>query len=220
MTFRRKRLNSSRLILNLSTPGMGTKTKEVRMAGILRELRDLVPIRGLNQTEAFRIAELQANRLLERAGIKSPPVRGRVIEDLPRIQVERVTPNFASGATQWSHGRWLIVLAASETRDRQRFTLAHEFKHIIDNPFIASLYPDAYGIPSHERAEQVCNYFAASLLVPRNWLQDLYREAGIHDARALSRIFRVSLPAMQIRLMQLGMVRPSADKYNGSSSVF
>ncbi len=180
------------------------------MAGIIASLRDIVPIRPLTIVESLHIAERQAMKFLELAGIEQPPVPERIITGLPRVQVERLSPSPVSGATQWSHGRWLIVLNGSENLGRQRFSLAHEFKHVLDNRFIGVLYPDSPPLMTREaRAEQVCDYFAACLLMPRPWVKRAWVE-GVQDLRRLARRFQVSQMAMQVRLLQIGLVEPYA----------
>lgn len=179
------------------------------MIGIIRSLRDSVPIRPLSMIEAMRVAELQANRLLQLSGLGAAPVPEAVIARLPKIQVERMTPAPMSGATEWSHGRWLIVLNGAEPGVRQRFSLAHEFKHVLDNPFIRVLYPPVLGQSSADRAEQICDYFAACLLMPRAWVKRLYFDEGIQDLGRLAKRFDVSRMAMQVRLLQIGIVEPA-----------
>ena len=115
--------------------------------GVLASLRDFVPIRPLSRTEAYRIAELQATRFLRLVGTTGAPVNERIISELPKVQVQRFSPLPVSGATQWSNGRWMILLNGNESRTRQRFSLAHEFKHIVDHRFIDILYN---GIPEDE----------------------------------------------------------------------
>ena len=117
-------------------------------------------------------------------------------------------PAPVSGATNWSHGRWLIVLNGLEPRGRQRFSLAHEFKHILDHPFIDVLYPETPTMSSEERAEQICDYFAACLLMPRLWVKRAWRN-GEQSRRALSERFDVSPAAMTFRLQQIGLTQPA-----------
>ncbi|MEW6153922.1 MAG: ImmA/IrrE family metallo-endopeptidase [Actinomycetota bacterium] len=178
------------------------------MTDIIRNLRDRVPIRPLSVIEAVRVAELQASRFLELAAITKPPVPESMISGLPRVQVERMAAAPMSGATQWSHGRWLIVVNGAEPKVRQRFSVAHEFKHVLDNPFIAKLYPSVPGQTAAERAEAVCDYFAGCLLMPRAWVKRLYCDEGVQDLRRLALRFDVSQMAMQVRLLQIGLVDP------------
>jgi len=115
-------------------------------------------------------------------------------------------PAPSSGASQWSHGRWLILLNGGETAGRQRFSLGHEFKHVLDHPFIDVLYPGTRTMSAHDRAEQVCDYFSACLLMPRTWLKKAWTQT--QDPRTLARRFDVSAQAMGVRLLQIGLVEP------------
>jgi predicted transcriptional regulator len=175
--------------------------------GAVARLRDLVPIRPLTREEALRIAELQANRLLELAGLTAGPVSEQVIADLPRIEVLRQSPWPTSGATQWVAGRWAIVLNGEESATRQRFSLAHEFKHVLDHRFVDLLYSGVKEADRQRWIEQVCDYFAACLLMPRAWVKRAYT-TGIQDVTALAATFDVSAAAMRVRLAQIGLAGP------------
>ncbi len=175
------------------------------MASVLHELRRLLPSRPLRFAEALRVAELQANYLLKWRGITAPPVPDDLVAKFPRVQIEKVYPLGVSGATAWSDGRWQIIINAGEPRVRQKFSALHELKHVIDHPLAATLYPDAPGMKSAERQEQVADYFAACVLMPRRWVKRAWGE-GIQDMRQLARLFGVSREAMRYRLTALGLV--------------
>jgi predicted transcriptional regulator len=179
------------------------------MKDVIRSLRDVVPIRPLSMSEAMQVAEVQANLLLSGFHIGLPPVPESIIAELPRIEVERMQPCPVSGAAHWSKGRWLIVVNGGESPARQRYSIAHEFKHVLDNPFIKVLYPDLVGISARERAEQVCDYFAACLLMPAHWMNHYYFELGMHDPRRLAQRFETSWTAVQVRLLQIGLMASS-----------
>lgn len=177
--------------------------------GVLATLRDFVPIRPLSRTEAYRIAELQAIRFLRLVGAEEPPVDERTITELPRVQVQRFSPLPVSGATEWSNGRWMILLNGNESTARQRFSLAHEFKHIIDHRFIDVLYNSIPENERHEFVEKVCDYFAGCVLVPRAWLKQAWG-TGVQRPADLAARFGVSQQAIQVRLSQTGLgERPS-----------
>jgi Zn-dependent peptidase ImmA (M78 family) len=131
-----------------------------------------------------------------------------VIADLPGVHVERMTPAPVSGAAQWSKGRWLIVVNGGEPLGRQRFSIGHELKHVLDSPFTHFLYPPRDGQSAADRAEQICDYFAACLLMPRAWVKSAYCNDGVQNVVRLARHFEVSVTAMQVRLLQLGIVEP------------
>jgi Zn-dependent peptidase ImmA (M78 family) len=176
------------------------------MSGVLAQLRDVVPIRPLTETESLELAELQADLLLAYFGATAPPVPESLITRIPRLEVKRMTPSPVSGAAQWSRGRWLILIKGSDSPARQRFTLAHEFKHVLDHPFIDVLYPSVCTMTRERRAEQVCDYFAACLLMPKRWIVEACEAGGVHPQR-LARRFGVSHTAMNRRLVALGLSR-------------
>lgn len=176
------------------------------MPSAIATLRDLVPTRPLTYEESLRVAERQAGRLLELAGVSEPPVPEGVVATLPRMQVERLTPIPVSGSTHWAKGRWVIVLNGAEPQGRQRYSLMHEFKHVLDHNVVRVLYPASAGMTSHARIEQVCDYFAACLLMPRMWVKRAWGSDRVQDIAVLARRFAVSQSAMRVRLLQTGVM--------------
>jgi hypothetical protein len=182
------------------------------MKNTITRLRDvvpqLVPLRRLSTADALRVAEAQASRFLRLSGVTDPPVSEDIITGLPNIQVERVDGlDQAQAAAEWSNGRWLILLNGAMSRGRQRFSLAHELKHILDHPLVTILYPRHDECT--ELAEQACDYFAACLLMPRRWLR-LTWAAGERDTRVLARRFGVTPQAVMVRLLQIGLIEPTS----------
>ena len=173
--------------------------------GSLAALRNLVPNRALRHVESLRIAELQAAHLLAMSGITEAPVPTSVITDIPKIQLKRMSPCPVSGATDWSKGTWVIILNGNEPIARQRFTLAHEFKHILDYRYIDIAYPSKPALSHRQRTEVVCDYFAGCLLVPRPWLKKAWG-SGMQQLPDLARHFGVSQAAIQTRLLQTGLI--------------
>ena len=183
------------------------------MTTVLRQLRSLTPTRPLRFAEGLRVAELQAARLLVMSGVTDGPMPEGVITGLARVQVERLPlPEGMAGFSQWAKGRWLIGLNAWEPTTRQRFSLAHEFKHVLDSPCIATLYPAAHGVSAHDRAEQVCDHFAACLLMPRMWVKRVWT-SGVQDVGQLARYFDVSTQAMRLRLQLIGLSEPQRSRH-------
>jgi predicted transcriptional regulator len=177
--------------------------------GVIATLRDFVPLRPLRREEAMRIAELQAQRFLKLVDVTEPPVPEQVISELPRVQVERTSPFPVSGATHWASQRWLVVLNASEPEVRQRFSLAHELKHIIDHRFADVIYSSLPEPDREANVEQICDYFAGCLLMPRPWVKSAYCSEGVQQLSTLARRFGVSQAAMSVRLSQIGLTGPT-----------
>jgi Zn-dependent peptidase ImmA (M78 family) len=176
--------------------------------GVLAVLRAKAPRRALSPAEAAQIADWQATTLLELAALNGPPTPSSLISELPRVLVRTDVDLPVSGCTSWQAGRWLIVLNGSEPYARQRFSLAHEFKHAIDHRYRDTLYVDRPGLSTYAQAEQVADYFAACLLMPRRWVKQAWAD-GYQRVSELSELFEVSPPAMTRRLDHLGLSRPS-----------
>ena len=103
-----------------------------------------------------------------------------------------------------ARSHWRIVLKKTEPRQRQRFSLAHEFKHVLDDPVIDRSHAHLKPHRGRDRAERLCNYFAACLLMPRPWVKHDYY-GGLQRPRALARRYYVSEEAMATRLRELGL---------------
>ena len=180
------------------------------LSTVIRELRTLTPSYPLADYQARSIAERQAMKLLELFDMREAPVDVSVIAKLPRVEVAvRSTRELAglSGLSEWSKGRWLIAVNRDDSPTRRRFTLSHELKHIIDHPFMRVLYADRLGRIDQRRAEEMCDYFAACLLMPRPWVKYAWTTLT-QDQTQLAAYFRVSPAAMARRLSDLGLSEP------------
>lgn len=174
----------------------------------ITRLRDMVPLRPLRHSEALRIAELQAQRFLTLAGVTQQPIPERVIAELPRIEITRLSPFPTSGASHWVAGRWLVAINGAEPVTRQRFSIAHEFKHIVDHRFVDLIYSAFPDIERHAKIEQICDYFAGCVLMPRPWVKRAWA-SGIQELPELATAFNVSQAAMSVRLQQIGLAEPT-----------
>lgn len=170
---------------------------------ILADLRSVVPNHKITFGQAKLIAEQQANRLLRLMNIKTTPVpSGSIISKLPRIRIlTEELPKSVSGTTHWSGTHWIIVLNQAESTVRQRFTVMHEFKHIIDHPRIDQLYTGNGRYTPSEQAERAADYFAACFLMPKRQLKATWAN-GVQTSARLAREFDVSTLAMEVRLNQ------------------
>lgn len=177
---------------------------------VLASLRRLRPNRPLDLADALWLAELQANRLLQlRGAAHDVPVPTTIVTELPRITVEHdpeLPANAASGSSTWDYQRraWVISINPTEPRTRRRFTVLHEYKHILDH--------GSYGIramgrqmPFQRPAEEVvADYFAGCVLMPKRLLTAAFYD-GIQQPHDLAELFDVSEPAIRVRLGQVGL---------------
>ena len=185
---------------------MPTTTITNHNQGTLAILRGLMPSRSLLADEGLRIAELQATMLRRLLGVHGPTFPTEAL-DLPRVHISFDPDLPTSGMTFWDGSNWMILINAGEAPTRQRFSLLHEFKHIIDHPIRHRLF-GADAAQDAPAAERSADYFAACALMPklhvkRHWGQ------GPRTIRAMTRIFHVSPAAMKYRLDQLGLSHAS-----------
>lgn len=172
---------------------------------VLSTMRALVPNRRLTNGESLRLAELQANKLLEHFGIAGPKVPSELITELPRIVVRYEHGIPMSGSAHWENGLWIVTLNADEPYTRQRFSLMHEFKHVLDHTTRGRLYGDtAEDDKAAERSERAADHFAACLLMPKRWLKGTWFADGQNLVTTATRL-HVSTRALSVRLWHLGI---------------
>jgi Zn-dependent peptidase ImmA (M78 family) len=173
---------------------------------VLVSLRRLVPERPLEFAEALRVAELQAVRLRELSDVAEDAMPEAVVSELPRISVvRRQLPT--SGMSYWNGRCWIIALNSSEPEARQRFTLFHEYKHIIDHGRTDQLYTGTRSHTADEQAEQAADYFAGCVLMPKRLLKRAWGN-GVQNTTRLAALFDVSPRAVEVRLAQIGLSDP------------
>lgn len=172
---------------------------------VLHTMRALVPERRLTFSESLRIAELQANRLLELFAIAGPTVPSELVTELPRIELRLSHDLPVSGSTHWESGRWVITLNADEPYARRRFSLMHEMKHVLDHTTKRYLYGETLSDDrAAEHAERAADHFAACLLMPKRWLKSRWFESG-QRLVPFARLLEVSPRALSVRLWHLGI---------------
>ena len=188
-----------------TTPG-GHENPSMR--SVLKSLRLLMPARVLSYEEALQRAELQANRLLALHEVTAPIVPIEVVTELPRVRIVQGYNLPVSGSAHWDGTYWIITLNASEYDLRRRFSLMHEFKHVLDHPTRHLITGDREAkLDGESMAEKVADYFAACVLMPKAWVKSAFC-AQTQDVEKLARLFQVSPKAMSFRLSQLGLTVP------------
>lgn len=189
---------------------------------VLARLRTLAPAHPMTLDEALLLAERQASLLLELSSGLVVPVPSSIVSTQPRITVEHdptLPSEAASGCSDWDRHRrtWVISLNPTEPRRRQRFTVLHEYKHIIDHPG-PGIRPSRY---TYQRpvAEIVADYFAGCVLIPKRLLAAAYYD-GIQRPADLAQLFDVSKEAIQVRLAQVGLAEaPLASRRRAASPI-
>lgn len=180
-------------------------------SGVLARVRAICPRRPLSWTEAERIAERQAGILRQELKLDTrPTLPASALLSLPFLTVTYRDGFPTSGMATKTGLGWVVVIRGDEPTVRQRFSLAHELKHIIDDDLMTALarrlYPATTLYSADERAEHVADRFAAALLMPKVLLRRDWTES-LQDVGVLARRYDVSRSAMEIRLRQLGLLQ-------------
>lgn len=99
------------------------------------------------------------------------------------------------------HGKQLILVNDTASRERQRFSIAHELGHYALNHGPMMFTMTAELIPTRPpQCEADANRFAAELLMPKQHLM----RYGMLTAKQISSICSVSLQTAKIRALELG----------------
>lgn len=163
-----------------------------------------------------------AHELLNRIGVEHPPVDVlRAAEILGAQVVSRKLQPETSGMLVRDSGVTVIGLNSSHHEVRRRFSVAHELGHLLLHPGRPLLlhetvrvnFRDATSSTATDTEEIEANAFAAELLMPEEMVRDQVARAGRPTDRRqfvhrLSETFAVSKQAMEIRLVNLGVLLP------------
>lgn len=133
------------------------------------------------------------------------PVKvGSIARDLGIEVLASDMPQGISGALQKdkSTGKWTIRVNRRETKERQRFTVAHEIAHYILHRDIIKdgVSDDAlYRSRLSDEVEREANRLAAEILMPWTLVRTAV-DQGRKNPDELADLFDVSAPAMYARL--------------------
>jgi Zn-dependent peptidase ImmA (M78 family)/transcriptional regulator with XRE-family HTH domain len=101
----------------------------------------------------------------------------------------------------------VIVLNATDTPERRRFTALHELGHLV---------LDLTGV-EEKQAESYCHRFASAMLLPRAIVQREFGQArtriGRYELKAVKAQFGISVQAIMRRLLDLEVITPGHYKY-------
>lgn len=196
---------------NQSNNSKSVERVDAAAPSMLQSLRALQPKRLLSWTEAKAIAARQANRFwIANNNSDAWAFDVYAIAEQPKIRVSLDDQMTMAGSSHWTGSHWQILLNAHDHPSRRRFTLAHEYKHIIDHG--RPVEPDL--------EERVCDHFAACLLMPKKKVIAAWTGGKVERKLvAMATAFAVSNQAMSYRLQELGLLERSSTRCGGVSSV-
>jgi len=175
----------------------------------------------------YKEMEITIQKLLKAEGVKAPPVQ---VDKIARAKGAEIVPyemgNEMSGILVIKGDKGIIGINPSQSKVRQRFTIAHELGHyllhsnknkdqkeqlFVDKDFIVKFRSNKTYSEQETLHEREANAFAAALLMPKQFIfaelkktqnQELSENELIEE---LARTFDVSVPAMTYRLSDLNV---------------
>lgn len=121
------------------------------------------------------------------------------------VVYSRVLPDDISGKIERAGPRYRVTVNARHTRQRQRFTLAHEIAHyVMHRDLIGDGVTDnaMYRSGLSDAIEQQANRYAADILMPASTVRRAYRN-GVKSFAEMAQLFDVSTDAARIRMRDL-----------------
>ncbi|MCL5108637.1 MAG: ImmA/IrrE family metallo-endopeptidase [Chloroflexi bacterium] len=140
--------------------------------------------------------ESQANDFLAAAGISSPPVPLDLIHTFdPLRPVEiRLLPLRAHHGAVWLLGdEWVLQLNSNQPLPMKRYVVFHEGYHIVCH--VSAMYEAETADGCRPFAEATADYFAASILMPREWVLAYWPR--VRSVAKMAEIFQAPEPAMR-----------------------
>ena len=169
-------------------------------------VRKLIDAHGGRDPE--QIIEAYANRLREKSGQNSLPIRPHLVASCHGIKRRRGAHDFAGRIYAEPSGQLVMDINENDSEERQHFTEAHEVIHpAFPNFAMEKRYRLDATMDRHaenREEEYLCDLGAAALLMPAELVADNYTvKGGLADAERLSTNAEVSVEAAANRIVTL-----------------
>lgn len=188
-----------------------TYITKLAMQALITELRAIAPYRSLTYGESIQLARRQAAKLREWAKADEPAINLIWLLNQRFVPVARVA-SYKLGedsglTTDQVDGRLQMFINQNEPLQRQRFSLLHEFKHVLDFDDAAVLHDKlGRGNPKlqADMIEWIANEFAGHVLMPTSLVKRIWFQT--QNLGLSANIFDVSVEAMATRLERLNLI--------------
>lgn len=184
-----------------------------QMWTLIERLRALAPHRPLTYGESLKVAQVQAARLRLWIGADDPAINLIWLIKQRSVPVNFL-PSYKLGeesgmTTDHIGGKLQVFINDNEPRIRQRFSIAHELKHVLDFDDAERLHAKL-GTGNRkmqgQMIEWIANEFAGHLLMPTVLVKRYWFSMKPQDVSLMASMFDVSAEAMTTRLEILGLI--------------
>ena len=167
--------------------------------------KNLIDRFGLDETLPVNL-----DGLLEYYNISVYPTDFNELREFPEIANEEKEKGEILGAVAVQNNDIRILYKESDTKHRQKFTIAHELAHccldadsLMENGHIE--YRKEFSERTGDNKEIKANIFAGELLIPETALNKIYAKVDRPNLEVLAKAFDVSDNVMRERLKKLGL---------------
>ena len=161
----------------------------------------------MTRARIFELVRRLANSYLDKVKIDHPPVPGDIIKnaghDLP-VEIRLVPLKAHHGAVWQLNDSWVIHLNRNDTLARRRFTLYHEFFHILAHFKAKPVFQKAPSSVEGVFNEVLADQFSAVLLMPEEWVVKMWPK--VKDVGKMAALFTVPETVMYCSLKFRGLI--------------
>jgi hypothetical protein len=149
--------------------------------------------------------ETLATEYLQRGKVQAPPIPVELValfDTQRKVELRPVSLKVYHGAIWPMGSSWIIHVNERDSHQTKRYTIFHEAFHIACRSTCPQFKQVSLGFKLF--SELLADYFAACILMPKEWVQEQWPQ--VKDVRKMACIFDVPVPAMWMRLKQLGLL--------------
>lgn len=168
------------------------------MCKILEKLRDKTPENLLKEYQISLVPPIDISLLMQRIGIKEIPFDFTELEKLMNLETGDII-----GTVFAKNDELGIFYKASDSLNRQRFTIAHEIAHCcLDTDALKTKHIELRSSQTENMLKEYnANVFAGKLLIPKISLDKIHSKFLLAPPLSvISKIFEVSTTVMAARL--------------------
>lgn len=158
-------------------------------------------------SRVFQNVEMLAEKFLERGGVHHPPVPiglAWLADEEQHVEIRNLPLVNCHGALWRLMGGWLINLRGMDSLEQRRFTIFHEVFHILAHCKAGVTFRRSHPDVTSHYYELLADYFALSILLPSNWIENQWVKRGNLDE--LAKLFVVPKSALYIRMKLMGLL--------------
>lgn len=158
------------------------------------------------QCRIFQLVERLAGSYIKVGGVRCPPVPSALAmlaDQQHTVEVRLLPLKVYHGSIWYTDNTWIIQLNADDTPAQRKFYLFHEAFHILAHCKTTPGFKKR-GNEGWFFTEHMADYFAACILMPREWVVGKWAE--VQDIERMTEIFEVPETLMGLRLRQLGLI--------------